>query len=259
MRRILTSFFVLVAMALPATAGNVADCTEKGKDTELVITSCTALINSGMESPKNVVIFYGQRALAYTQQGQDDKAGEDYSNILKLNPDDADIHSARALLALNKAEKLTEADNSTDEEKKEIMTDYYNAIDDYKAAIKLKPDNPDAYFNLGRAQEAVSGPGSAIEDYGQAIAVKSDYFEAYYLRGYAYLQIGKNDRAMADFDHAISLKPEVAAPYYYRGQVSFAVGDFDKAKKDYEKTLTLTKDEDIIAATKKALDYIASR
>lgn len=52
--------------------------------------------------------------------------------------------------------------------------DILEAIETYKAAIKLKPDYSAAYFNLGTAHENAGDLGSAIEQYQTAISLEGD-------------------------------------------------------------------------------------
>ena len=53
--------------------------------------------------------------------------------------------------------------------------DYQGAINDYDQAIKLKPNNADAYYCRGLARHDLGDNKAAIEDYGQAIQLNQNW------------------------------------------------------------------------------------
>ena len=53
------------------------------------------------------------------------------------------------------------------------------AIDNYKQALKIKPDYAEAYNNMGVALNDKGDPEAAIESYKQALRIKPDYADAY--------------------------------------------------------------------------------
>ena len=87
------------------------------------------------------------------------------------------------------------------------MGDSKGAIADYDQAIKLKPDDSDAYVNRGNARAKLGDNKGAIADYDQAIKLKSDYANAYYGRGNARSNLGDNKGATADYQKAVELYP----------------------------------------------------
>ncbi|MGV0005256.1 MAG: tetratricopeptide repeat protein [Candidatus Porifericomitaceae bacterium WSBS_2022_MAG_OTU9] len=62
------------------------------------------------------------------------------------------------------------------------MDKYEEAIVDYTEAIKLKPDNPAAYYNRASTKSNLGRHDEAIEDYTEAIKLKPDNPAAYYNR-----------------------------------------------------------------------------
>ena len=83
--------------------------------------------------------------------------------------------------------------------------DYLGAIADYTAAINLKPDYAEAYYDRGNAKDGLGDYQGAVADFTKAIELNPDYAQAYNKRGFAYLMLGPKSKARADFKRAIEL------------------------------------------------------
>jgi tetratricopeptide (TPR) repeat protein len=59
------------------------------------------------------------------------------------------------------------------------LKEYQEAIDAYKEAIKIKPDDHKAYCNMGVAYDKLKEYQEAIDAYKEAIKIKPDYHKAY--------------------------------------------------------------------------------
>ena len=79
------------------------------------------------------------------------------------------------------------------------------AVQDFSAALKLKPNDP------------------ALWDY----------------RGMAYRCKGQNDKALQDFNKAMELDPKFARAYRDRGMLYSDTGDFDRSLADLKKAQSL--------------------
>ena len=84
---------------------------------------------------------------------------------------------------------------------------YQRAIEDYSAAIRLKPDYALAYYNRGCVY--IKNPDQykqAIEDFNKAIHLKPDYVEAYNNLGGIYLLQGKKSLGCSNAQKACELR-----------------------------------------------------
>ena len=150
---------------------------------------------------------------AYFMQGDFDRAIQDYSETIKLNPHFADAYNNRGKAYF-------------------MQGDFDRAIADFNKAIKLKPNYAIAYNNRGIACGNKGDFDYAIQNFNRAIALKPDFADAYKNRGIAYRIKGDFDHAIQDFDKAIKLKSDFAEAYFNRGCTWLHLGEWEKAKAD---------------------------
>ena len=87
------------------------------------------------------------------------------------------------------------------------------AIAEYRAAVRLEPDYPEAHFNLGSALAHADPPdrAGAIAQYRTALRLKPDYAEAHNNLGNALSHVpGGMAEAVAEFQAALRIEPDVA-------------------------------------------------
>ena len=161
-------------------------------------------------------IAYTNRGTAYNTQGNYDRAIEDYSHAIMLNPRYALAYTNRGVAYKAKG-------------------DYRRAIDDHNTAIMLNPGYAQAYNNRGVAYYANRDNDRAIEDYTQAIVFNPHYAQAYNNRGVAFCYKREYDRAIEDFTQAVRLNPQYIEVYYNRGLAYKANGDVTRALDDIRK------------------------
>ncbi len=117
------------------------------------------------------------------------------------------------------------------------------AIQHYDEAIRLKPDDPDAYNNRGNAKCSLGLHKEAIQDYDEAIRIKPDDATAYSNRGFAKYELGLHKEAIQDYDEAIKLKPDVATAYNNRGNAKCSLGLHKEAIQDYDEAIRINPDD----------------
>jgi tetratricopeptide (TPR) repeat protein len=164
--------------------------------------------------PNNASI-YRDRSIVYSNMGDYDRAIADHNQGIRLNPNYADAYNNRGIL-------YTE------------MGEYENAIKDFDQAILLKPYYALAYTNRGNVYQIKRDYDHAIMDYNQAIQLEPNYAVAYYNRGLTYVQKGDYGKAIADCTQTIRLAPNSINAYLLRAIAYTATDDFDRAMADLE-------------------------
>jgi tetratricopeptide (TPR) repeat protein len=162
-----------------------------GKPSEYksVMKACSVVIAAGDKVP------LADRALAYLNRGvilgldwKTDKAIDDISQSIALNPNNANAYSHRAELY-----------------EKRDQLDY--AVSDYDIAIRLDPKNGDYLDRRGKDKAARNQPDLAIADFTAALVLNPTDDVAYIWRGDALRQKGQYQAAIAEYDAALKLQP----------------------------------------------------
>jgi lipoprotein NlpI len=113
------------------------------------------------------------------------------------------------------------------------------AIEQYKAALRLKPDHLDANLNLGIALTGSNQAQAATNYLAKALRLKPDYAKARSALGQALVELGDYAGAVAQCAEAIRLDPEDFGPYLNLGRALSAQGQSDEALRQYAEGLRL--------------------
>jgi tetratricopeptide (TPR) repeat protein len=183
-------------------------CINKGNifSHDLRINGCTASIQSGRWSGRELAWAFINRCWAYNDNGQPDRAIVDCDQAIQLNSQSAFAFNNRGISYGDKGQ-------------------YDRAIQDYDQAIRLNPQYADAFNNRGFAYFNQRQYDRAIQDYDQAIRIDTNYMKALLNRGNSYFLAGNNDRAIADYDAVVRFNPKSAYGLYGRGMVKLKKGD----------------------------------
>jgi len=168
----------------------------------------------------NSNLAYNNRGIVYANKGEYEKAIEDQTQALKIDPNFAGAYLNRALAYANKG-------------------DYEKAIDDYNKALEIDPNYTDAYLNRGLAYFAKHEYDKAIADYTQAIKLNPNYAKPYNNRGNVYTRLEEYDKAIADYNEAIRIDPNLADAYYNRGNAYGHKGNYEQAIIEYTQALKI--------------------
>lgn len=155
---------------------------------------------------------YAARASLLSLRGQDQRAIEDYSTAISLNPNSMGNYLSRGTSYGN-------------------LNNHWRALADKTEAIKLASKNPLLYESRGLTHVSLRQYKQAVDDFSTAIQLYSgesfrgknaatmaslfgdpnrNLAEAYYLRGQAFSKMGLRDRAGRDFKQAVSFDPSMA-------------------------------------------------
>lgn len=100
------------------------------------------------------------------------------------------------------------------------LKNYDEAIQDYSAAIRLKPEFGEIYVNIGNVYYLGKFYEKAIEQYTLAIDKATTKVHIAYLnRGMAYEHLGNFDNAEANYRAAMEIIPNAALPQVRLDQV----------------------------------------
>jgi len=88
------------------------------------------------------------------------------------------------------------------------------AAEEFKEALRLKPDDANNENNLGTALVRLGRTQEAIPEYEAALRIQPDYPEVHFDLGLARMQLGQSGEAIAEFRQAIRLRPKSAAAYF---------------------------------------------
>lgn len=85
--------------------------------------------------------------------------------------------------------------------------EHQKALDDFDTAISRNPDNQDAFYNRGVANNALGNSYAAISDYDQALRMKPEDHDARNNRAWVSCRVGLTQDAMNDWDKILPGDP----------------------------------------------------
>jgi len=170
--------------------------------------------------------------------------GEDivgYETMLKVTPNDAELHDDVALLYLG-------------------MGFAANAIRHFQASASLKPESAAAHFNLGTALAQAGRFDDSIKSFREALARRPDYALAHGNLGRVLLVKGDVPGALAEFQEAVRLDPNNPQSLLGLAEVLAQRGEYDRAIEMLERAMKLPLSEGLAKEVfSKRADYIKRR
>ncbi len=198
------------------------------------------------EGVSSVLIW--ERAKAFLDNGNDQQAMLGLRQVLKLKPQDADVHQQLAVAYGNLGDvdrsrrhlerAVTLASDRVDS-LIQLATVQLDQQQPGPAAIRLKrilelaPDDPDARWLLGRAQVMAGDLSSALATFEQAEAGGEAQAWANNEWGSALAQSGRPDAALEKFRAALAAEPDNAQALFYLGLIFEGRGQIDEAVDHY--------------------------
>jgi tetratricopeptide (TPR) repeat protein len=154
------------------------------------IEGCTASIQSGKWSGKNLSWAYANRCIAYKDKAQYDRAMVDCNQAIAFDPSNDHAYNTRGIIY-------------------HMTKRYDQAIAEYSRAIKLNQTLVDPFHNRGMSYAAKGDYNTAIADYNLALKVNANDALALYERGIAKEHVGDQAGGQADIDAAHRIDPHM--------------------------------------------------
>lgn len=194
-----------------------ADQLESDGSWDKLIPLCTKIIDLEQE-PRAKASAYVKRGTAYIQKGEYEKAIEDCTKAVELNPAHANAYINRGIAYDKKG-------------------NHDLAIKDYTKVLELELNNLFAYHNRGIAYINKNDHDKALEDFTKILERAPTNAEIHLFCGFAYRLKGEHDKAIEDFTKALELDPNYANAYLCRGFVYIDKENFLNAFKDFKEAV----------------------
>jgi tetratricopeptide (TPR) repeat protein len=125
---------------------------------------------------------------AYAEQGQLDKAAEEFKAVLGLEANDVEAHSNLGVIYYQKG-----------------LLD--EAVSEYQAALDVKPDDAEVHYLLGAAYVQMMRLDEAVKEFNIALEHDPELPEAYFGLGTVHKLQGNKEEAIEAFERFLELGP----------------------------------------------------
>jgi tetratricopeptide (TPR) repeat protein len=106
------------------------------------------------------------------------------------------------------------------------------ALKDFAAAMQLKPQNPEPYYDRAYAYWIEGDDDQAVQDFDRATQMNPNYFNAYLARGNLHRAMKQYDLAAEDFTNCIRILPYSTQEFEARSDAYESAGKFELAIED---------------------------
>lgn len=211
------------------------------------------VLNTRVAQAPGTVAPYLERAVYFARNNMHNEALKDINFTLGLNENDPEIYAAlsdvymydgkmqRSLDAIKKAKDLSPDNGVYDVKMARLyltMSDYKQTFNALREGLRKDPENAEAFFLSGLANEEMGDTLKAIDNYQMAVAKKQDHYEALKQLGILF-SMQKNRLAIDYLRNAASLRPDSPDPLYILAMHYQENGDPDKALGTYGEILLI--------------------
>jgi len=195
-------------------------------------------------------------AFKYHQQGNFSEAEIIYNELLEQEPDNANVLNLLGLIF----HQYKQYDKAVEYIKRAAIiapSDYFyfnlgnmylckkeinDAIESFKKAVEIKPDNADAHLSLGDAYREKHENDNAVGCYRQVIKYDKTNYMAYLALGTLLLEMEQVEEASETIEEVLRIKPDEAEILLNLGLYYEKENMYDKAFEIYNKILQLKPD-----------------
>lgn len=116
------------------------------------------------------------------------------------------------------------------------------AVADYTEAIRVQPSVAEHFVQRGLAHSRRKDVESALKDFDKAHEIDAKPSRPQILRARVLLDAKDYSRALEAFNRAIEIEPRVAGLYDFRGDALAGLGRYEQAERDYTKAIEMMPD-----------------
>jgi tetratricopeptide (TPR) repeat protein len=213
------AFVLLAASFRPAAADLIGEC-RWHPWTDVRLRACAEIILNPSFGPDTRALAYLYRGEARTDAGAFQQAIADFSESIRLQPDNVPAIAGRARARFS-------------------ARNFAGALGDYTEAIRLSPAAAHLYVARGHVHLSQGNLDASIRDLTEAIRLDPGSASAFNNRGLALRKKGDLDAAIQDYSTAIAINPAYALAYENRGYLQEARGQKNAAISDLQQALLL--------------------
>ncbi|MEJ2565282.1 MAG: sulfotransferase [Gammaproteobacteria bacterium] len=221
-----------------------------------------------MSKQNSIIRSRRKKAQTLFQENRLPEAREAYRQLCRLDRRDADAWFTLGLLngQLGLLEEALGACREAIAIRPDFPEAYYNlaralqglgrlqeAERAYREALRFRPGWPQALNNLGNIVQELGRYDESVELFRSAISIRGDYAEALNNLGNVLLLQGNSREALQSFQRAVALKPHYAVAHMGMGGALALLGDLDEALASYREAGRLDPSDAAIAAGEAAL------
>ncbi len=175
-----------------------------------------------------------EKAIAFQQSGDLQRAADGYRRYLKDHPDDAAVlHTLGGIYYgikdYKSAGEFLEKAHRADPDNLDYLNDlgafrltngdYQEAIIHLTQLVQKIPGNPQAHYNLGLALHGAERLAEALDAFEQAILLQPEHAAAHYNLGVTFQELGHFERAEETYRKVIRIAPDLAQAHLKLGEV----------------------------------------
>lgn len=252
-RSVLHCAVFITAATIFSSCANDKVSSDKQKNSADTLVGELELLNRKVSESKGVAAPLLERAVYFAKNNRYNEALQDINSALDLDENNPDVYAAlsdvymyegkmqRSLDAVKKAIEIAPGRSDLEAKRARIfltMSDYKQTFDALRESLRKDPDNAEAFFISGLANEEMGDTAKAIESYQKAVVKQQNHYEA--LKQLGILFADKKDRMAIDYlRNASSIKPKNPEPLYILGMYYQETNEADKALAVYEEILLI--------------------